>query len=638
MPAPWLVLPTFNEAENLERLIDERARACSPACAPEGFAILVVDDGLARRDRRDRRPPRRRARRGRGPAPADARGARPRLPGGLPPRARRRRRLRLRDGQRLLARPGRPRAAARRRARRRRRRRARLALRATAAASATGALLRRFVSRGGSRLRAARARPAGARPDRRLQVLPRARCSRRSTSPTVRSRGYAFQVELDLPRGARAAFASSRCRSRSATASTAARRCRGAIALEAIWLVPALRLRRSGRRDGRSAAEADEAAPHRAVAHDLVYARRMQGAANALRGAAGRGQHRLPGVRRGPDATSCVPGLASHLDLAWSDPDLTRLWKRPASFARVIVYDKPGTGLSDPIMRVPTLEERRDDIRIVLDAAGSERTALLGFSEGGPTCAAFRCDGPRARRVAGPLTARSHARTPARRSSTDPTGSAAYERSRAALNDLEANWGQGKSLDDFAPSVAEPAAALGLRDLRAGGGEPGDGEAADRGLAEDRCPRRARRGRRANARSAPRRGSRSRVQRAAARGRDPRRGAQGSSRPRPHVLGQRLRGVGERDRALPTGSAGAASPERALATILFTDIVGSTERASKLGDSAWRQLLERHDRRRCESGVAEERGRVVKSLGDGTMAVFDGRRARSAPPKRSAMS
>jgi pimeloyl-ACP methyl ester carboxylesterase len=78
----------------------------------------------------------------------------------------------------------------------------------------------------------------------------------------------------------------------------------------------------------------------------------------------------------GPRDLLVSPGLASHLDLAWTDPDLVRLWRRLASFARVIVYDKPGTGLSDPIMHVLTLEERRDDIRILLDEVGSERTAL----------------------------------------------------------------------------------------------------------------------------------------------------------------------------------------------------------------------------------------------------------------------
>ena len=72
-----------------------------------------------------------------------------------------------------------------------------------------------------------------------------------------------------------------------------------------------------------------------------------------------------------------------------------------------------------------------------------------------------------------------------------------------------------------------------------------------------------------------------------------------------------------------SGSGGTASPERALTTILFTDIVGSTERASELGDSAWRQLLERHDRVVREQ-VVDHAGRVVKSLGDGTLAVFDG--------------
>jgi hypothetical protein len=88
---------------------------------------------------------------------------------------------------------------------------------------------------------------------------------------------------------------------------------------------------------------------------------------------------------RGPDLV-IVPGFISHLDLQWTDLGFSRFLERLASFTRLILYDKPGTGLSDPIPHVPTFEERIADIRAVLDAVGSERTALLGFSEGGPAC------------------------------------------------------------------------------------------------------------------------------------------------------------------------------------------------------------------------------------------------------------
>src|SRR5437899_10069831 len=90
-------------------------------------------------------------------------------------------------------------------------------------------------------------------------------------------------------------------------------------------------------------------------------------------------------VGSGPVDLLISPGFISHLDLQWTDPNLTRWLARLASFARLILYDKPGTGLSDPIPQLPTLEERCADIEAVMDAAGSERAVLLGISEGGPT-------------------------------------------------------------------------------------------------------------------------------------------------------------------------------------------------------------------------------------------------------------
>jgi class 3 adenylate cyclase len=324
----------------------------------------------------------------------------------------------------------------------------------------------------------------------------------------------------------------------------------------------------------------------------------------------------------GPNDLLVSPGLASHLDLAWTDPDLARFLRRLASFARVIVYDKPGTGLSDPIMHVPTLEERRDDIRVLLDEVGSERTALLGVSEGGPTCVLFAATDPE--RVESLVLYGAFAcSNPDEEILDDPDMVAAHLRWEAAIGDLEANWGQGKIIDYFAPSVAGRLQRSAFASFERAAASPALAgrmlEAARRidvrgvlnavGVptlvlhhVEDIVPL-------FNARVLA----------------DGIPGAELRVLPgRDHMfwVSDFEESVSEIERFL-TGSSGAVSPERALATILFTDIVGSTERASRLGDSAWRQLLERHDRVVREQ-VVDHGGRIVKSLGDGTLAVFDG--------------
>src|SRR5271165_2421795 len=84
----------------------------------------------------------------------------------------------------------------------------------------------------------------------------------------------------------------------------------------------------------------------------------------------------------GPVDLLISPGFVTHLDLLGLDPAISRFRERLASFARTITYDKPGTGLSDPIVHLPTLEERVADLEAVLDAVGSERAVVLGASEG----------------------------------------------------------------------------------------------------------------------------------------------------------------------------------------------------------------------------------------------------------------
>ena len=96
-------------------------------------------------------------------------------------------------------------------------------------------------------------------------------------------------------------------------------------------------------------------------------------------------------VGNGPLDLVFVPGFVSHLEHAWEDTEFAHFLDRLASFSRLILFDKRGTGLSDrvPVEKLPTLEERMDDVRAVMDAAGSEQAALFGVSEGGPMSMLF---------------------------------------------------------------------------------------------------------------------------------------------------------------------------------------------------------------------------------------------------------
>src|SRR3954447_16914494 len=89
-------------------------------------------------------------------------------------------------------------------------------------------------------------------------------------------------------------------------------------------------------------------------------------------------------IGNGPFDLVVVMGFISHLDLGHENPWIVRFLERLSSFCRLIIFDKRGTGLSDRATAIPTLEERMDDVRAVMDAAGSERAAILGYSEGGP--------------------------------------------------------------------------------------------------------------------------------------------------------------------------------------------------------------------------------------------------------------
>src|SRR6059036_2342107 len=99
-------------------------------------------------------------------------------------------------------------------------------------------------------------------------------------------------------------------------------------------------------------------------------------------------------VGDGPMDLVLVPGFATHLELQWEAPVTARFFQRLSSFSRLILFDKRGTGMSDAVADVPTLEQRIDDVRAVMDAAGSQRAALFGISEGGPMSVLFAATHP----------------------------------------------------------------------------------------------------------------------------------------------------------------------------------------------------------------------------------------------------
>ena len=159
---------------------------------------------------------------------------------------------------------------------------------------------------------------------------------------------------------------------------------------------------------------------------------------------------------KGPLDVVFIVGFVSSVEHGWDDPRLARFYKRLASFARVILFDKRGTGMSDPVplQQLPTLEQRMDDVRAVMDAAGSDRAALIGVSEGGPLSLLFAATHPH-RTIAVVLMA-TYARIAW--ASDYPFGTKP-EVWCAMLERMEEGWGKGVLLSAFAQSLATDAVA-----------------------------------------------------------------------------------------------------------------------------------------------------------------------------------
>ena len=317
-----------------------------------------------------------------------------------------------------------------------------------------------------------------------------------------------------------------------------------------------------------------------------------------------------------------APGFISHLDLQWTEPRYARFLARLASFARLIMYDKPGTGLSDPIPGPPTLEERGADIEAVLDAVGSERTVLFGISEGGPASVVMAAARPE--RITSLLLYGTFAVWPTVAPGAYPPEVVEDARTTVReLGQMTAHWGDGELLTIFAPSLGErqrrlwatleraaasPSMAralvqtwlqLDVRDVLESVQVPTlvlhvDGDRVipvESGqLLADGIP---------GARFFKYRGV-----------------------DHSFWLGDDDAIVDEVERFV-TGAVQHADPDRVLATVLFTDIVDSTRHAAELGDSAWRHVLERHDML-VDSIIAERGGRVIKHTGDGVLSTFAG--------------
>jgi pimeloyl-ACP methyl ester carboxylesterase len=317
-----------------------------------------------------------------------------------------------------------------------------------------------------------------------------------------------------------------------------------------------------------------------------------------------------------------VMGWVSHLDWFWEEPGFARFLRRLASFSRLILFDKRGTGLSDrvPDRELPTLEERMDDVRAVMDAVGSRRAALMGVSEGGPLCLLFGATYPD--RTQALVLIGSYAR---RLWAEDyPWGSPREERNRF-IEEVRRSWGGPVGLELRAPSRCrdESFRRWWATYLRMGA-SPGAAYALTRMNAEIdvrdvlsviQAPTLI--VHRTGDRSLPVEGARYMAERIP--------GARFLELPGD----DHLPFVGDQDEILDeveeflTGARPEPEPSRVLATILFTDVVGSTERAAELGDDRWRNLLAEHNRL-VRRELERHRGREVATAGDGFLATFDG--------------
>ena len=322
----------------------------------------------------------------------------------------------------------------------------------------------------------------------------------------------------------------------------------------------------------------------------------------------------------GPLNLIFVPGFVSHVEVAGEEPAIARFIRRLSSFSRLVFFDKRGQGMSDRLGRPPTLEESMDDVRAVFDAAGFERAAIFGISEGGPMSTLFAATYPD--RVSSLVLYGTYARMV--RAPDFPEG-ISPKRLDAWSETMREEWGGPVGIDIWAPSaVGDPELESGwARLLRQGTSPSGAIELVN--LYREIDVRSVLQAINVPTLVLHRRGDLV----------VPVRQARYLADAIPNARYVELAGedhlvfAGDQDGLLDeveeflVGSRGGAEAERALATVLFTDIVGSTDMAARLGDRRWRDLLEHHDST-VRRELAVHRGREVKTMGDGFLAVFEG--------------
>jgi pimeloyl-ACP methyl ester carboxylesterase/class 3 adenylate cyclase len=322
----------------------------------------------------------------------------------------------------------------------------------------------------------------------------------------------------------------------------------------------------------------------------------------------------------GPIDLVLVPGWVSNIEVFWEEPNFARFLRGLSSFTRLILFDKRGTGLSDRVVDASTLEQRMDDVRAVLDAVGSKRAALLGYSEGGPMCALFAATYPE--RTSALIMMGGYAsrlRTPGYPFGPTP------EQHEAWLAKIASDWGSPIGLEVRAPTLADdlvfrqwwahylrascsPAAALALTKA--------NGQIDIRHILPSiQVP------------TLILHASGDRVVEIGH-----------AHYLVEHIPGAKLILIDSEDH-LPFASGSAAivssirefitghrhehQSDTVLSTILFTDIVGSTEKLIAAGDRQWTDLLEAHNFA-VRRELAAFRGREVNTTGDGFVAIFDG--------------
>jgi pimeloyl-ACP methyl ester carboxylesterase len=323
----------------------------------------------------------------------------------------------------------------------------------------------------------------------------------------------------------------------------------------------------------------------------------------------------------GPVDIVYVEGAYTHLEVEWELAICRRFYERLGEFARVIRFDKRGMGMSDRVPGGTTLETRMDDIRAVMDAAGSERAAIVGESEGGPLAMLFAAAHPERTRALVLQGAEVRERSDAEW----PWGEATLEEFEAAMAVLPEQWGKGFAFSTLIPSLGEVEwGREAFAKLQRNSATPSSWAAFAR-MAFDIDVRHV-----APAIKVPTlifhalgdRVCHVENARFLARTIEDARYVETEGSDHLPWAEDADRFIGELQEFL-TGERARPTPERVLATVLFTDIVDSTVHAAAAGDERWREILvQHHDVLR--GAVEHHGGREVDMAGDGILATFDG--------------